>query len=187
MYAEKDRELIDKLLAADSKTVNHALTAIYHYHFKQVRKFVLANSGTEEDARDIFQEGIMNFYFNLISNKFREKSAISTYVFSICRNLWFQRLRKKTPSAILPENIMEHAQEPAEINSTGLSELLNEIKGECKQLLTGFYYDGKSMKELMIEFSLGSEQAAKNKKLRCMEFLVRKIKEKGLSIESFYL
>jgi RNA polymerase sigma factor (sigma-70 family) len=185
VYIEKDPELISKLLSGDSKTVNRALTAIYHHNFKQVRKFVLANSGADEDARDVFQEGMMIFYFNLLAKKFEQRSAISTYIFSICRNLWFQRLRKEANATLLAEDGL--SVESSEINPSLLPGLLKELKEECTRLLTGFYFDGKSIRELMIEFSLGSEQATKNKKLRCMEYLIRKIKQKGLSIESFYL
>jgi RNA polymerase sigma factor (sigma-70 family) len=187
VYIDKDPELISKLLSSDSKTVNQALTAIYHHNFSQVRKFVLTNSGTDEDARDIFQEGMMIFYFNLLSRKFEQRSAISTYIFSICRNLWFQRLRKETTATVSPEESMMPSEETSEVNSSVLADLLKELKEECTQLLTSFYFNGKSIKDLMVEFSLGSKQAAKNKKLRCMEYLIRKIKEKKLSIENFYL
>lgn len=187
MHIEKDPELIIRLLSNDPKTVNQALTAIYHHNFKQVRKFVLANSGADEDARDIFQEGMMIFYFNLLSKKFGQRSAISTYIFSICRNLWLQRLRKEPGEAIAPEDAVMFPEKTSEVNSSVLTNILKELKEECTQLLTGFYFHDKSIKDLMIEFSLGSEQAAKNKKLRCMEYLIRIIKEKRLSIENFYL
>jgi RNA polymerase sigma factor (sigma-70 family) len=187
VYSEKDQELINKLLTGHSKSVNKALTEIYHDNFRQVRKFVLGNSGTEEDVKDIFQEGIVFLYFNVLSKKFKEQSTIATYLFAICKNLWLQRIRKRTASEILTADFTMVSEETSVVNSSILEELLSELKADCKQLLTGFYFEKKSMKELMIEYSLGSEQAAKNKKLRCMAFLMRQIKEKGLGIESFYL
>ena len=41
----------------------------------------------------------------------------------------------------------------------------------CQRLLRMYYYDSKSMKQIMADFGLGSEQAAKTKKFRCMKKL----------------
>ena len=83
-------------------------------------------------------------------------------------------------------NLPEHA-DSLEINLTALNELMTELKEDCQKLLLGFYYERKSMKDLMEIFKLGSEQAAKNKKLRCMDSLIRLVKGREMTIENFLI
>ncbi|MGZ5247996.1 MAG: hypothetical protein ACXWCR_12885, partial [Flavitalea sp.] len=49
--------------------------------------------------------------------------------------------------------------------------VLEQIGDQCKKILTGFYYEEKSMKELLVEFSYENEQVLRNRKSRCMKKL----------------
>lgn len=49
--------------------------------------------------------------------------------------------------------------------------MLNEIGETCKKLLIGFYYENKSMKELLNQFDYENEQVLRNRKSKCMKKL----------------
>jgi len=79
------------LINGDSQAIEELMDACY----PQVRRFVMKNSGTEEDAEDVFMETIEG-----ILNEGRDKSItltskFSTYVFGICKNKWLNVLRKR--------------------------------------------------------------------------------------------
>jgi RNA polymerase sigma factor (sigma-70 family) len=187
---DKGKEtLANSILNGSPKDRHQALQEIYKLTFAKVRDYINKNNGNQEDAKDIFQEGITIVYYNILTSKFKEESSLSTYLFSICKNLWLQNIRKKSfvdlvsldQTKILIDNFIQH-----EVNASVLSSLLEYINTDCQKLLFGFYYDRKSMKELAKIFKLGNEQVARTKKLRCLNKLSRVIKEKGLQLNSFF-
>lgn len=72
-------------------------------------------------------------------------------------------------------------------NVEAVNQLMLELKGDCKQMLLGYYYERKSMRELAFGFGLASEQAAKNKKSRCLKHLNQIVSKQKLTPEDFIL
>ena len=56
--------------------------------------FVKKNSGNHEEGVEIFHEGIIALDANVRNGKFRGESSIQGYLFSICRFIWFNKIRK---------------------------------------------------------------------------------------------
>ena len=52
------------------------------------------DGGTRDDAKDIFQDALIIFHRKVRSEEFVLTCAVSTYLFSICRNLWREELRR---------------------------------------------------------------------------------------------
>ncbi|MEL6538028.1 MAG: sigma factor, partial [Bacteroidota bacterium] len=48
-----------------------------------------------EKARDLFQDLLMAIFYNTQKKDFELTCAFSTYLFSVCRNLWFKELRQR--------------------------------------------------------------------------------------------
>jgi RNA polymerase sigma factor (sigma-70 family) len=55
----------------------------------------MKNGGSVDDAKEIFQEGIMILLKNVDDNNFTLICKLKTYLFSICNNLWKSELLKK--------------------------------------------------------------------------------------------
>ncbi len=178
--------LADLILNGNSKDRAKALKLIYSKCFPIVRSFVTKNSGTSEEAKDLFQEAISIAYYNLSENKFRGESSLNQYVIGIGRNLWLQKLKKKTlpTTALATEEFWE--EEMAEpVNEHLLSFVISKLKEGCRTILKSFYYDGESMESIAQKLKLGSAQAAKTKKLRCMKKLSSLIEGYGLKGHDF--
>jgi RNA polymerase sigma factor (sigma-70 family) len=183
-----ERALIDSIRFGPPKIRYDALKKVYELGFHSVKSYVVKNNGTFEDAKDIFQDGVTILYWDLLNDKFREEASLKTYLFSICKNMWLQKLRKQSGRILVSldkaEDLLDKSiQDELDVNK--LKNLMQELKKDCLELLTSFYYERKSMKELMEVFNLGSEQVARTKKLRCMGNLIALVKEKGLTFESF--
>ncbi|MDR3712108.1 MAG: sigma-70 family RNA polymerase sigma factor [Puia sp.] len=71
------------------------LSWLYRQNYAAVRSFVLSNSGTDQDARDVFQEGILAAWNNLSKNRYesREGKGLESYLRKICRFRWLERTR----------------------------------------------------------------------------------------------
>lgn len=138
---------------------------------------VQRNNGNEEDALDIFQEGLIALWTNISQGKFKvqDKAKISTYLYTLCRNIWISRLRKKKYTQPFEDNPKVQVAEVEDM--TEYHERINKLEqdfeklGEaCKKLLTLFYYQKASLKEIAESMNL-TEKTAKNTKYRCMKNL----------------
>ena len=56
---------------------------------------VITNSGTEEEARDVYQDALVVFWQKARSGNLVLTSKMSTYIYSICQNLWRKELDRK--------------------------------------------------------------------------------------------
>ncbi|HEY4150405.1 MAG TPA: sigma factor, partial [Chitinophagaceae bacterium] len=86
-----DQKIIE--LIRDGKS-DRALTVLYK-HFPMMRKLVLTRGGTAQDAEDIFQEALIILCRKAGKPGFILTAQLSTYLFSICRFLWNDELKKR--------------------------------------------------------------------------------------------
>ena len=84
----KDSEILAKLQEGDES----ALEYLYQKYYRMMVKLVTSNSGTEYEAKDIYQEALIVLWQKAVSGKLVLTSKISTYLYSICQNLWRKEL-----------------------------------------------------------------------------------------------
>ena len=154
-----------------------AFRYLYSNCLPQVSNFVLTNSGDEADASDVFQEGLMVLYKQVLQEKFRGESAISTYLFSICRFIWLRKLKKeKRYVAFEVENFNEHFEDPElaiieDEKRHVVSGLFDQIGEQCRQILMYSIYQKFSMELIAEKMGFKDGQNARNKKFKCMKKL----------------
>ncbi len=181
MQEEKQLNHQINLITAIKANDSVALKSFYIANYRKTQALVLNNSGTEEDAKDVYQEAFIVVWNNIKNNKFipLNETAIEGYLFSIGKNKWMDILRstrfKKTNNTInetlLNEEVNEIYQE--DIFDLKLKSTMNAFKnlGEpCKELLTNYYFEKKSLKDIAQILNI-EETTARNKKYRCMEKL----------------
>ena len=139
-------------------------------------KFVKTNKGSTEDASDVFQESLIAFYENVKSQKFRGDSTIKTYLYATIRNNWFTKL-KKLKTEVELDNVKSQTDETNQTSESELmrvlSGLLDQIGKSCKKILTYYYYENLSMKDIMEKMDFSTEQSAKTQKYKCMQKLIK--------------
>ncbi|MEO5891235.1 MAG: sigma-70 family RNA polymerase sigma factor [Ferruginibacter sp.] len=175
MYS--DSEL---LTAIKTTQIDDAIKFMYREYYMLLKTFVCKNSGTEEDAQDVFQEMLVAFINLTRSDKFRGESSIKTFVFSLNRNIWLNELKKRG-RAEKRANIFESSKE---LLTPDVSELIVQIETQkqvlsiieelgaaCKKILLAFYYDDLSIKEILATMDYETEQVVRNKKHKCLKQL----------------
>ncbi|MFK8102010.1 MAG: RNA polymerase sigma factor [Saprospiraceae bacterium] len=157
---------------------DEAMNSLYAVMYRKVLHFILKNSGSEQDADDIFQDSLMVLYKLAKRDQLDNVTNIQSYFFSICRNLWYKALNKKQKTTtlteehhLLPEAAMQISTMLALEKSDFLDQLLKSLGESCRSVLIYYYYDRLKMKEIMKRMDFSSEQVAKNKKSRCMKKL----------------
>ena len=85
-----DSELIDGL-----KNNNGTLIRLlYKKFFGIILKFVVTNNGTEQDAKDVYQNSILVLYNNCKKPEFQLNCQLQTYIFSVAKRLWLKQIGK---------------------------------------------------------------------------------------------
>ena len=173
----------DKLLTEFRKGRSEkAFSRLYKYYPK-VEKLIRSKGGTKDDAQDIFQEGLIILYKKVLKPDFELTASLSTYLYSICRLLWSNELRKRKQSEPFDEAISETIDEEklfGEIQheqDLRLAEsVLQQIGARCLELLKLFYYEALKMREIARLMKFSSEKVAKNQKYKCLQHAKLKLK-----------
>lgn len=146
-----------------------------------ITKYIKANNGTVEDAKDIFQDALVVLYKKIHAGGFVLTVPLRTYLQAIVKNCWLQELRqrKKMPTATQEQDIADVVaeEEPGLGFATTAFNLLGE---KCKQLLILFYFKKKSFREIAAALAFSDEKVAKNQKYRC----IQKAKENYLTLST---
>ena len=171
----------DALIAALRNGDERALAHLYRLHWPMVSHFVLQNSGSEDDAQDVYQEGVMVFYEKVRDGSLELSCQIKTYLYAVCRRLWLKRLTSKSRFGVRLLDAEEHgpylntgaeddllAAEEQDRRFATMSEALAHLGEPCRSLLEGFYLLDKSMQVLTAEFGYTNADNAKNQKYKCL-------------------
>ncbi len=178
----------------NSSKVNDAVMQLYRTCYEPVTFWIQGQGGSEADAADIFQETILVFIEQVRQQRFRGDSSVPTYLTGIARNLWYneqrsrsRRTNREEQYAGGGETISFDAEQRlySRENRLRLLSLFEKIGDVCKKLLTGFYFENLSMKELLVITSYSNEQVLRNKKSKCMKHLKDLIEADNELTETF--
>lgn len=175
-----------ELLAAirQGSGLDAAIKSIYIEYFEGLAWIVLNNSGSQQDAEDIFQEVLVNFIAAVKKDKFRGESSVKTFLFSMTKHTWLNELKKRGRSE-MRELKYERAKDPHEPDVSHviagretkkqLMDVVERLGDTCKKILVMFYYDNLSMKEILTRLEYENEQVVRNKKYKCLKQLEQMI------------
>lgn len=146
--------------------------------------YVCRNNGSREDAEDIFQDAVIIYLRKVERGNTELRCQPATYLFSIARNLWKKKLRRKSIHSSAIENINIPVIEEPAYEYIGHAPLTQRLKKAfarlpcpCRRLLNYFYFHKKRYNEIIEILGISSVQVAKNQKLRCMKKLKSLITE----------
>jgi RNA polymerase sigma factor (sigma-70 family) len=177
-----DLELVGAI--RQGRAVDNAIKFIYREHFDSLCRYVENNSGSRQDAEDIFQEVLVNFIGLVQEDKFRGDSTVKTFLYSMTRNTWLNELKKRGRKE-LREMKYEKAKDESEMDVNHLIagreatqqviSLVEQLGEGCKKILLLFYYENLPMKEILEATDYENEQVVRNKKYKCLKQLEQMI------------
>ncbi len=184
---DKTIDLNTSLVTRLRRGESAAIKQVYKVAFPACVRLITNNSGTQEDAKDLFQECLIVLFKNLRKEDFELTCTVKTYLYSVARNLWLKRLNKKgtlqldmdepdQDFILIQEDEVAEKQEVEQKHQL-IADILRDFKDDCKQLLTSFYFKKLPLKE--IAESMGYTYSfARVKKSRCMDALKKAVQEK---------
>jgi RNA polymerase sigma factor (sigma-70 family) len=184
----KDEKIIELVRSGR----NDKALAVLYKHFPMMQKMIRSNGGNVQDAEDIFQEALIVACRKIRETDFKLTAQLSTYLFSICRFLWKDELKKRKGHPVHDlETGLEGAEEQdlgdlvdAESRAMLAEKALNELSGRCRELLMLFYHGGMKLKDIAAKMGYNSENTAKNQKYKCLEGAKNRLRELKQAIQT---
>lgn len=178
-----DEEILYAL--QEPRTASEGIRYLYRAYFDSLSAYVTTNSGTFDDAQDLFQEVLIAFVHLVQEGKFRGESSLKTFLYSMNRNLWLNELKKrrraeKREKAWEADTVLEHDAAIDQVidkreSLDKLMKMVESLGADCKKILLLFYFENKAMKEILAETAFENEQVVRNKKYKCLKKLEERI------------
>lgn len=179
MAFRNDNELIEAIRNRDREAFKY----LYKNYTGAIKQFVIKSGGEEFDAEEIEQEVIILLYEKIVSGKFvlKEGTKLSTYMYAVGKNMYYKMCRKKgivmnsiDGSFELPESVdidIDNFLDDPKKNEKEVIGAIEELNQDCRDILTMFYYDKMSMRDISKKMGTISEDNVRKRKFRCLEKL----------------
>lgn len=169
--------IIEGIKKGDEKILDF----LYKKNYKMMVNLIIKNNGTEEEAKDIYQESLIVLWQKMNTAEFVLTSKISTYLYSVCMNLWRKELDRKgklSYDSVETGEIMDFdKQERMRI----VNKCIDELGETCKKILMYYYFDNLSMNDIAEKLGFANADTAKTRKYKCKQELDKKIKSQYTS------
>lgn len=170
---QSDQEVFLGLKSND----NQAYEIVYKFYYPSVKNIVLKNNGSEDDAKDIFQETILVLLEKVSKDDFNLTSSLKTYIFAVSSNLWLKRLRDSNKIAgievdMYEKYLIDYEETEKDRHENEANIVLNIFKvmtNKCIVLLKAIFYDEKNIDTITKDFGYTNKHNAQNQKYKCLE------------------
>ncbi|MCB0766328.1 MAG: sigma-70 family RNA polymerase sigma factor [Flavobacteriales bacterium] len=149
------------------------LSGLYAKHFPTVRGYVLQNSGTEDDAQDIFQESITVLWLSVKEGRIVPEADPGGFIYRVAKNKWLDVIRSaahRKMKVVQSERIVDRTDEvDADIEEriVRLRGVYDKLDDKCRQVLDQFYFERKDLATIATGMGV-EEDSIRTIKYRCM-------------------
>jgi RNA polymerase sigma factor (sigma-70 family) len=169
---EQEKILLEGLANEDKTSIEQ----IYREHYPMIQSLVLNNTGTVDDAADVFQEAMIVLFEKSKTGNLELHCQLKTFIYSICKRLWLKRLQHQQRFTAQNDHLEETipVEEDIEIHEKRQNDFsimetaMNKIGEPCKSLLEAYYLKKKHMQEIASDFGYTNADNAKTQKYKCL-------------------
>lgn len=187
MQAQKlihtDQRFITGLLQNDTALVKE----IYSRFAGKLKAFIIQNSGSEDDAADIFQESLIDIYQQAKQKALQLTCPFEPFLLLVCKRKWLNELKKRGRRGVTkdPEDLynlgedMFAAAEQWQLQEEKTSlfmAMFKQLGDRCREIINKCL-GSKQQDEVAAELGV-SYAYLRKKKSECMAELIKMIKAK---------
>ncbi|OED36965.1 hypothetical protein AB832_05385 [Flavobacteriaceae bacterium (ex Bugula neritina AB1)] len=137
-----DDYLLQSLISGDEVGIKE----IYKKVYPKVLRYVYNHDGSEDDAKDVMQKGLLQLSVRAQAKDFVITSSFEGYFFTTCKNAW-RRERKLSTLRVTNESVIDLIHEERDIALAAyeqekwelFQEKLSKISDNCRKVLTSFF------------------------------------------------
>lgn len=163
-----------------------AIDLLYKNILPVVKKYVTRNSGTPDDAEDLFQEAVVSFYQSVMTGKFNSKYTVYGFVYKICLYRWINKERRDKKVAYksdleqgFEETFSDIAvvEEEIEDEPSIFKRLMTPLGDKCKELLNYAIIKDMLIEDIQIRMNFPSKTAVSMQIGRCKDKLMGELEK----------
>jgi RNA polymerase sigma factor (sigma-70 family) len=155
------------------------LKRLYIAYFPMVLQLIINNNGTQDDAKDVYQEAIIVLYKKVKAGEFELSSKLKTFIYSVCRRLWLKKLAHMNRyggdihdfQEYLPVEDDMELHTDRDMQFSKMESSLRLLGEPCKTIIEDFYIYDRSMQEICEKFGYTNADNAKTQKYKCLQRL----------------
>lgn len=171
-----DKEIIESLRNRQS----HVVRYLSDRYLSMIRLMVTSRGGTSEDAKDIFQDGLVILLEKIDSDQLVLTCKFKTFLYSVCENLWKSILEKRKVAnnyftkRLDPSNENDFTEEyDNQLYENLFNEVFQTLDPVCREILKLYWQD---YSPLEIAEKLGYTYGyVRKKKCECQAELMKRI------------
>lgn len=177
VYSNED--WLEGLINKDEEMMQEA----YARYFDRIRLLVLRNHGREEDARDVFQDVLLTVFQKAREGTLYLTSSFDAYLYAVSRLQWLRELRRRRRFSSLDEDTESSPSSGhffdrycAADQAAVIRNQMKHLSEDCRRVLL-LFEEGYTIAEITRLMGYRSEQHTRNRRYRCKQCLMRKVRE----------
>jgi RNA polymerase sigma factor (sigma-70 family) len=168
-----DQRYIQALLENDTLAVRE----IYDKYAGKVRQYILANSGSEDDAADIFQESLIDIYNQAKNKALQLTCPFEPFLIIVCKRKWLNELKKRGRQPVTKE--VDDVSIGEDVFA--MAEQLKQSNEKMQLFLQCFEKMGATCKEIIKKCMSGEDQEKIAEQLKVTYGYLRKKKSECMA------
>ena len=155
---------------------------LYDKVWPSVRSYVRKNSGDEDNAKDVFHDGVLKIIMMIDENRITPDTDIAAYLYTACRNFWVEKSRRDKRIDITDADldykffdVSSFTELLRSEKAVAMEEVLLSIGEKCRELLKLTFYSEYSLQDAAEIMGFSGADVAKATQYRCKKKLVEKI------------
>jgi RNA polymerase sigma factor (sigma-70 family) len=170
MTNKKHDDFLLKSLTSGNET---GILEIYKSIYPKVLRYVLKHDGSEDDAKDVMQKGLLQLAVRVQTKKLEITTTFEGYLFTTCKNVW-RREAKLSKRRVTNNRVIDLVHEEREIALAAFEqdqwelfqEKLLEISENCRKILKHFFNKTPYVKIAEI-FGYATENTVRQRIFKC--------------------
>ncbi len=171
-----DERILEGISRNDADVVRY----VYESNYKKIECLVCNHQGDPDQAKDVFHEALLVIFQKIRKNELVLTCAFSTFLYAVCRNIWFHERRRQqrhytlfpTAQPFVEEN--GHDEEYHKLGKALFDLHFKRLSRDCQRILT-MHFNGQSIAEIREEMGYKSIHHTADRKYRCKKSLLKRI------------
>lgn len=164
-----DDYLLQSLVNGDAAGIKE----IYKKLYPKIYRYVCSHDGSEDDAKDVMQKGLLQLSARAQVKEFSISSSFEGYFFTTCKNVW-RREAKLSKLRVTNSGVIDLIHEEREIALAGyeqdkwelFQEKLLDISENCRNILKHFFNKTPYVK-IAEELGYATENTVRQRIFKC--------------------
>lgn len=159
------------------------VSEIYRLYAPRIKHYIIANSGTEDDAADIFQEVLTDIYLQATQKQLELTCPFEPFLLLLCKRKWLNELKKRGRQPVtkdaddvyIGEDVFAQAEmlQQQQSRMQLFLECFEKMGDACKEILRR-YMNGEAQEVIATQLNV-SYGYLRKKKSECMAGLTKMI------------